>query len=270
MKLYQRLKERRGFTLMEIVLVLGIFSTSLLLVMNIFATSTNLQRRSIISQRLSGDARFTMETIARTVRSGTVDYDFYEGRTPYFSDDQAYNLSDPTYPLHVLAVNDQDGNRTIIRRKSLDPVNDKWGKLVQNGRLKVDDQIEICLETSICVKPDYSGNKNECNSDADCDEAGGESCKLSCEFWQSWSDITPESVRLTGGSQHLDEPYGLKFFIIPDVNPYWLIDPINGIYAADQQPIVRMNLVTRGTGASEDERKINYVQTSVGSRYYER
>ncbi|MFH0853648.1 MAG: type II secretion system protein [bacterium] len=270
MTIFKRINNRRGFTLMEIVLVLGIFSTSLLLVMNIFTTSANLQRRTLLSQRLTRDARYTMETMARSVRMGTVDYDFYKGRTDYISIEQVYFLNNPVDPLHVLALLDQDGNRTIIRRRSLNPEFDPWGKNVSddNNLPELGDKVEICLETSICVTPNYGGNKNECNSNLDCAES--ESCELSCNFYQSWSDITPDNVRLTGGSQYPGEPYGLKFFIIPEEDPFRISDPIEGEYAAYKQPFVRINLVTKGLGDSEDERKTNYIQTAIGSRYYGR
>ncbi|MFH1028326.1 MAG: type II secretion system protein, partial [Pseudomonadota bacterium] len=176
-------KSRGGFTLMEILLVLGIFSTTLLLVINIFVSSSNLQQRTIVAQRLTADARYTIETIARAVRSGTVDYDFYSGRTLYLDDPRPV-------PPHILSTIDQDGNRTIFRRKSL-ATSDPWGLDINEGRYMVGDQVEVCFETSICVNPDaYSGSsKDACNTLSDCNQAGhsGELCTLSCQYQDYWS-----------------------------------------------------------------------------------
>ncbi len=264
---------RRGFTLVEILLVMGIFSTTLLLVTNIFVGSTRLQQRTIVTQRLTGDARFTLETIARAVRTGTVDYDFYYGRTPYVSVEDAIDIHDPKAPLHVLATIDQDGNRTIFRRKSLDPVNDPWGndssvgwdgKTYQN----VDDTIEMCIESNICVDGDnYSGSsRSACNTDADC--GGTETCQFSCEFPETWSDITPEGVRLTGGSQHVGETQGLKFIITPANDPFQLSPDADGKYLSNVQPNVTVMFMTRAIGSELDERKTTFLQTSVSARQY--
>jgi prepilin-type N-terminal cleavage/methylation domain-containing protein len=259
-------KPRRGFTLVEILLVMGIFSTTLLLVVNIFVGSTRLQQRTIVTQRRTSDARFTLEIMARSIRSGTVDYDFYYGRTPYQSTLDTVLITDPKAPLHILATIDQDGNRTIFRRKSLDPSGDPWGLNPAGPELA--DQVEMCLESNICVDGvDYDGSsKTLCNTDTGC--PGTETCQLSCEFEKSWSDITPSGVRLTGGSQHPSEPQGLKFVISPTNDPFELQDNVTGKYFSDKQPNVTIFFLTKAIGSELDERKTTLLQTSVSARQY--
>ncbi len=263
-------KSGAGFSLMEIVLVLAIFSTSTLLVVVVFSSTTAVQRTTITTQRLSADARYTMDTISREIRNSTINYEFYEN-IEFVSGSKGWQLTDPSGLPHLLALIDLDGNRSFVRRKSLDPANDPWGLRTTAERFEVGDQIELCLETTFCVKNDFSGLKNSCNSDADCDTAGGEFCQRSCNFSQAWSDITPAGVRLTGGSAHTDEPEGLQFVISPPADPYQLIQTETAAaFSADQQPKVTVFLNTRATGGSLDERKANSLQTTVSSRYYGR
>lgn len=252
-----------GFTLMEIILVLGIFSTTLLLVVNIFVGSAKLQQRTIVAQRLTADARYTLETMARSVRSGAIDYQFYNGESPYL--DEALSLDTPTDPLHILATIDQDGNRTIFRRKS-SLVSDPWG-LGPN----LADTIEVCLESSQCVlsSGDYiNSSKDACNSDSDCTDEN-EFCQLSCRFPDAWNDITPEGVRLTGGNLHSDEPNGLKFVISPAEDPNALVSD-GSAYLSDEQPTVTIMLMTKGVGTELQELKSTFLQTSVVSRLFRR
>ena len=247
---------------MEIMLVLGIFSTTVLLVVSIFTTTTTLQKRTITSQRLIADARFTLDTISREVRNSTVNYDFYQTLTDPFTGQLIWDLS--TDLPQALALIDQDGNRTFFRRASLDPLDKPWAG---DG-----DRVEVCLEANICIEDDparYAENSGTpCNSDGDCSEAD-EICRPSCQVPASWSDITPEGVRLTGGNQHPSEPSGLRFMISPAVNPYALTSDGTD-YQRDEQPKVTATLVTKGVGDSADERKINYLQTTISSRYYGR
>lgn len=271
--LYKKIfaREEKGFTLVEILMVLGIFSTALLMVVNIFVTSTRLQQRTLTAQRLSADARFTLETMARAIRSGTVDYDFYHARTPYVSTEYEMKITDPSYPLHVLSVIDPDGNRTIFRRQSLDPVNDPWGNDKSGGFEKVGDKLEVCLESNLCIDPtDYEGSsKTLCNSDSECGETG-ESCLLSCNYQGAWSDITPEGVRLTGGSQHPTEPYGFKVTLTPPYSPFLIQNNETGEYKADEQPRVSILMITKGNGNDQDELKEVKLQTTVSTRVYGR
>lgn len=273
---------RPGFTLIEILLAMGIFSTTLLIVINIFVSSSRLQQRAVVGQRMTGDARYTIETMARAVRSGIVDYNFYADPlpvdlSPYDLPDSARDIGDSGRPHHILATIDQDGNRTIFRRVSLDRENDPWGVTMStagDGKdyYNVGDQVEVCFETSICVDPDglndpdiyESSSKESCN--VECVSAN-EECLLSCEFASNWSNITPEGARLTGGINHPDEPYGLNFTIRPVADPNRFS---NSDYLSDQQPIVTIMLMTRGTGDSIDSRKTTFIQTAAASRVYQR
>ncbi len=63
-----------GFTLMEVLVSLAIFSTISVAVTDIFLISTRAERRIGSEEELSGTARSAMERVVRTVRTGALDY----------------------------------------------------------------------------------------------------------------------------------------------------------------------------------------------------
>lgn len=73
----RKLAARKGFSLMELLVVLGIFSTVVASATDIFMMASRAQRKVFALERTQADARFTMEAIAREVRTGSVDYDYY-------------------------------------------------------------------------------------------------------------------------------------------------------------------------------------------------
>ncbi len=74
-------QDSRGFTLMELVVVLGIFTTVVVAASDIFLLASKSQRRIFSFERTQADARFTMETFAREIRSGAIDYAYYADRS---------------------------------------------------------------------------------------------------------------------------------------------------------------------------------------------
>ncbi|MFC1662804.1 type II secretion system protein [Patescibacteria group bacterium] len=112
----------KGFTLMEIVIVVAVFSITTLLAVDLIVTYSKLQKRTIAQQTIGSDARFITETIARQYRLGTTDYDYYEDPDdkplPYdfvISANDGNNATDPDddMPIQTLALKDQAGQLTL-------------------------------------------------------------------------------------------------------------------------------------------------------------
>ena len=81
--------DRRGVTLMELLVVLGIFTLTTSMATSIFLQANQVQRRVLSVTAAQADIRFALEAMVREVRSGGVDYDFYEntmGGVPIPSD----------------------------------------------------------------------------------------------------------------------------------------------------------------------------------------
>lgn len=82
---------------MELLVVLGIFSTVVVAASDIFLLANKSQRKMFGLERVQADARFTMEAIVREVRTGTFDYAYYAGRgTPIGVPDTELALIDST------------------------------------------------------------------------------------------------------------------------------------------------------------------------------
>jgi prepilin-type N-terminal cleavage/methylation domain-containing protein len=102
-------EDSRGFTLMELVVVLGIFTTVVVAASDIFLLASRSQRKIFNLERTQSDARFTMEAITREIRTGEIDYGYYEAR--------AAPIGFPDDELVII-----DSNNTRIRFfRSLDP-----------------------------------------------------------------------------------------------------------------------------------------------------
>ncbi len=86
---------RQGFTVVEMLVVVGILTVVAVAVVDIFASVTRSQRRVYANQQLQGDVRNTLERIARDVHQGTIDYGYY----------QAQGI-DLTAQVNVLALRD--------------------------------------------------------------------------------------------------------------------------------------------------------------------
>lgn len=63
---------------MELLVVMGIFSLTVGVTSAIFLQSNQAQRRVLASTTAQTDLRFALEALVREVRSGTIDYEFYE------------------------------------------------------------------------------------------------------------------------------------------------------------------------------------------------
>jgi len=70
--------DRRGLTLMELLVVMGIFSLTVGMTSSIFLLSNQAQRRVLAITAAQSDLRFTLEAIVREVRAGLIDYETYE------------------------------------------------------------------------------------------------------------------------------------------------------------------------------------------------
>jgi len=83
---------KKGFTLIEMLVVLAIFSTFVIVAADLFLTVNRVQRETQVSERVLSESRFILETIARDVRAGRIDYK--EFGNPADPEDAIVNPSD--------------------------------------------------------------------------------------------------------------------------------------------------------------------------------
>jgi len=90
-----------GFTLVEIMVALTIFSTTFMISLAIFANSQKVQQRTLSVQQGQSDARYALELISRYIRLGEIDYEYYV--------QNGISLADPNNPPSILALRDSAG-----------------------------------------------------------------------------------------------------------------------------------------------------------------
>ena len=82
-KLINKEKSKKGFTLVEMVVVLAIFSVIITVASTIFVIVVKAQQKTNLQRQTSQDARYAIETIMREARMGTM-IDTGEGILPPF------------------------------------------------------------------------------------------------------------------------------------------------------------------------------------------
>lgn len=260
-------KQALGFTLIEILVVIAVFSTATLIALDLFFTVSRVERKSVSTQRIAADARFTIEAIARDARNGAVDYDFYHNppvgsREDPDPDGDGTATAEWTFSwgnrnVATLALRDQDGLQVIYRRKPPDPgiPNDRSVIEVSNdGGTSWQDitPLQVTVqEFDVYVNPDSDPYlipqpdtrqgqvSDDCRNTAPSGFSEKDGVCL-CPVTQTicWDGQTCSAVEICE-------------------NP-------------TEQPKVTIVLVTKGAGASQEEQGTNYLQTTVSSRRYVR
>ncbi len=90
---------KHGFTLIEMIVSLGVFSILMGSISAIFIMASQVQRRTAISQRVLNDARYIMETIASDMRIGMVNYGAYTGGTISSPVTELYLIDEDNTPI---------------------------------------------------------------------------------------------------------------------------------------------------------------------------
>ncbi|MFC1613368.1 type II secretion system protein [Patescibacteria group bacterium] len=93
--------KKNGFTIMELIVVIGLFMTSVLIITEILMMINKSQKNIMEYQKLQSDVSYTLEVIARSIRLGTIDYASY-----------SLGISNPEDELYLFDVN---GKQTIFK-----------------------------------------------------------------------------------------------------------------------------------------------------------
>lgn len=70
-------KRERGFTLMEVLVVVAVFSTAMVAITDMFLIANRAERKVLGREELAATARVAVEQMARGVRQGRIDYGRY-------------------------------------------------------------------------------------------------------------------------------------------------------------------------------------------------
>ncbi|MCX6785804.1 MAG: type II secretion system protein [Candidatus Komeilibacteria bacterium] len=123
---------KKGFTLVEVVVALSIFAIATTYSIDLFVQSNTIQKRTANIQRVMADARYGLEVMAREVRLGNIDYNYAN-----YSRDAGGNL---TWPQAELAIRDADNQPIRFRRNE-----------VEAGRFA----LQVCSGQDVCNAADW-------------------------------------------------------------------------------------------------------------------
>lgn len=90
----QKQNKRVGFTLVEVLVSLGVFTIVFSIATSLFTASTDLERQGNAHRVVQQNAAFFMEFLGKEVRNGSIDFATYEG--------EAVNLN--TMPITELKL----------------------------------------------------------------------------------------------------------------------------------------------------------------------
>lgn len=108
MNMIANMRLQKGFTLVEMIITIFLFSLLIMIVSDVFGRAQQAQRRTVALQRLQDDMRFFMNKISSSVRSGSISYNWYN--------QQQSNPLSQNGNTETLALTTFDGKRTLMKR----------------------------------------------------------------------------------------------------------------------------------------------------------
>lgn len=97
-------KNNQGYTLIEMIVSVGIFAIVSVLIAQLFVIFSQTQQKSTIQQQIQGDARVVLAQVSDRIRSGIIDYASY-----------GVGISSPTDQLYLI---DENGISVLIEKSS--------------------------------------------------------------------------------------------------------------------------------------------------------
>jgi prepilin-type N-terminal cleavage/methylation domain-containing protein len=104
----KRAVKRRGFTLVEVLVVMASFTILVTLISDIYVQTARFGRSVVLHAKLQADARNAMEAVSRAVRVSNIDYAIWGGTLP----------AQPMTELRL--INPTTGNASRIKFESTD------------------------------------------------------------------------------------------------------------------------------------------------------
>lgn len=223
-----KINKKNGYTLIELLVAIGIFSTLMVIIGGITANFYNAQRREKALNNLYQETRFLTERIVNEARNGTIDYneylsqetlspDYY-GEKPqeydkrfyyYYAEDDTRNINegyfdtgantnisddDPTQQAistnlqNELYLISADGTSKTILKRIGNDIDDDHDGLTDEGDDTDTGKEYLAMAKLIAADLDNNGKNDTWVADPDYREDGGS--KISCEDKKGvWMDI---------------------------------------------------------------------------------
>jgi len=235
----QETRNKFGFTLIEVLVVLGLFSILSVIIINVFLLSLGSQRQASFRQKTLANLRYVMEIVGRQVRISEIDYSSFN----YTGDDQSLYLIDQEGDSYIFYLADGEFGRKEIKMS----VNGQESFLTSGAEVDI-------VNLSFIVDPVLSPFIEErCNQDS-----GSTGCSSSSS---GCTVNDPGNEYLAGFCQCTTENDCPKTQNCSDPG---LCLPVN------YHPRVTIVLGFESVGLKVEEQKLIYLQTTASSRVYKR
>ncbi|MDD5043130.1 MAG: prepilin-type N-terminal cleavage/methylation domain-containing protein [Patescibacteria group bacterium] len=236
----KQLKSRRnlsaaGFTLMEMLVTLAIFSTALVIISNIFVLAGRAQNKSAEIEKVQSDARLAMEMMTREIRAGKIDYGHYLNGV----------IGDETGEL---ALRDSEG-RAIVFYAGVcfnDTQKNCLKVSIDGQAADVTSRGSKLLDLKFYIRPQSDPFKSLPTEEADCFSGNYDAQNNVC-LCEEAADCFPdeECLATSAGGVHI-------------------------CANANTQPWVTIKFVSQSAGAIYGEQPLVALETTVSTKNYER
>ncbi len=99
---------KKGFSLIEMLVVMAVFMTIMLVVSDIFLSVSSSQKSSLIKQRVMVDMQYTLEQVAQMIRLGQLDYRSGSSSSPNLNQYEHLKLISSTGEKMMIGMDDSN------------------------------------------------------------------------------------------------------------------------------------------------------------------
>lgn len=243
-------KNQNGFTLMELIVVLALFSVMGLIIIDVFLLSMRSQRQASARQTILVNLRYAVETISRQIRTSELDYSYeydLDNDDGIQGSEQELHLKDAQGNIYAYYLSDETLKISI---------NGQTADLTNPQEIKV---ISLVFFIDPPINPFFEERCNGGLMPTGCQPAALVSCSINepgNQFKAGFCICQKDSDCLTGRCDYVEwgDPEQAPGICLP----------------FDKQPRVTFVLGLESVAAKEVERKRIYLQTTAASRIYKR
>lgn len=237
-----------AFTLLEVLLALAAFAILSVTVIAVFMSSGREERRGLARQREVGSAQFLLEQMARDIRLGSPNYQYYSDRGDTLATGLVVN------PVNRLAIAFADNSHRYYGCW-------KIYQLYINGTPDPNTKRGVSCEQPTPADPAppiviYKSSSVIISSDT-----ADETCTLNFLLAPPACDHLPDAWLAASLENALIQDF--RVYLTPAEDPF-------SASATDlRQPLTTVALTIEGIGRSEEQVRTTF-QTTASSRYYAR
>lgn len=259
----QETRNKSGFTLMEILVVLAIFSLLSIVIINVYLLTLKSQQQASLRQKTLANLRYVMETIAKQVRTSEINYLAYPDETIISPVDELYLINELGQEIEYSLLTGQI--KFVVSKKGA----------VEEAFLT--DLREVWVtKFNFYISPitDPFSEEERCDEDSDCEDTssgcsvfrvcvGGSKAGQPCSKNEDClpPDGSCPAIPVTGFCICSEDSECQTLYCDLDEG---LCLPFN------QQPRVTIVLGFQSQGVRPEDQKTIYLQTTISSRVYRR